>query len=140
MYDRVSDFLGNAQSADVLVRRARRMHAEGKTIPGFDHPLYPKGDPRAAQMLAVARRRAQPSRHLNAVIGFMDEMQSSTGLLPRQELAVVMLTRAMGLGRQAPAALFVLGRLAGWVAHVQEQRAAGTLLRPRARFVEPAPG
>jgi citrate synthase len=66
-------------------------------------------------------------------------MRTSAGLLPRQELALVVTARAMGLPRQATAALFVLGRLAGWVAHVQEQRADGTLLRPRAKFVKPVP-
>ncbi|MDB5932535.1 MAG: citrate synthase, partial [Polaromonas sp.] len=82
--------------------------------------------------------RQNPSPELRAIFRFIDHMRSSTGLMPRQELAMVVLARAMGLPQQAPAALFVLGRLAGWVAHVQEQRAAGTLLRPRAKFVAPA--
>ena len=84
--------------------------------------------------------RQNPSRELRAIARFIDEMRTSAGLLPRQELALVVTARAMGLPRQATAALFVLGRLAGWVAHVQEQRADGTLLRPRAKFVKPASG
>lgn len=138
MYDRVEDFLGQPQTKTVLVKRARRLHAQGQSVPGFDHPLYPKGDPRAAQLLDIARCRQHQSRELRAIFRFIDDMRSGVGLLPRQELAVVVLARAMGLSRQAPAALFALGRLAGWVAHVQEQRAAGTLLRPRAKFVHPA--
>jgi citrate synthase len=138
MYERVEDFLGQPKNKTVLVNRAARLHALGQSVPGFDHPLYPKGDPRAAQLLAIARRRQNPSPELRAIFRFIDEMRSGAGLLPRQELAVVVLARAMGLPRQAPAALFALGRLAGWVAHVQEQRAAGTLLRPRAKFVDPA--
>jgi citrate synthase len=35
-------------------------------------------------------------------------------------------------------ALFTLARTVGWVAHVREQRLAGTLLRPRAKFMSPA--
>ena len=44
----------------------------------------------------------------------------------------------MGLPLQVPAALFALARIPGLVAHVQEQRAFGGLLRPRARYVKPA--
>ncbi|MCZ8254116.1 MAG: citrate synthase, partial [Polaromonas sp.] len=136
MYERVEDFLGQTQTTAVLVKRAHKLHAQGQSVPGFDHPLYPKGDPRAAQLLAMVFARENPSRELRAISRFIDQMRTSAGLLPRQELALVVTARAMGLPRQATAALFVLGRLAGWVAHVQEQRAAGTLLRPRAKFVK----
>ena len=137
MYERVEDFLGQAQTKAALVKRAHKLHAQGQSVPGFDHPLYPKGDPRAAQLLAMVFARENPGRDLRAISRFIDEMRASTGLLPRQELALVVMARALGLPRQATAALFVLGRLAGWVAHVQEQRASGTLLRPRAKFVKP---
>ena len=135
MYGRVEDFLGRPRGKSVLVKRAQKLHAAGQRVPGFDHPLYPKGDPRATLLLDIARARSQGDRSLRAIFGFLDEIRVSAGLLPRQELAVVVLCRAMGLPRQAAAALFALGRTAGWVAHVEEQRAGGTLLRPRAQFV-----
>ena len=140
MYERVQDFLGHAKTCSALVSRARQLHARGQTVPGFDHPLYPGGDPRAVQLLAIARTRKLQDPELRAALRFIDQMQIESSIFPRQELAVVILTRAMGLDRQVPAALFALGRVAGWVAHVQEQRASGTLLRPRARFVKPAQG
>ena len=139
MYEHVQDFLGKAKSSAVLVSRARRLHAQGHTVPGFDHPLYPKGDPRAIQLLDMARRRSRQTPELRAVLRFIDQMQAESSIFPRQELAVVVLTRAMGLPAQVPAALFALARVAGWVAHVQEQRTSGTLLRPRAKFVAPPP-
>ena len=67
-------------------------------------------------------------------------MRTHKGLLARQELALVVLCRALGLPRQAAAALFAVGRSTGWVAHVLEQRSGGTLLRPRARFVRESRG
>ncbi|MES2412279.1 MAG: citrate/2-methylcitrate synthase [Pseudomonadota bacterium] len=138
MYDRIEDFLGHPASKAVLAKRAALLHSRGKSVPGFDHPLYPKGDPRAAQLLDIARRRTDQTRQSRAVFQFVDDMQATNGLFPRQEFALVVLARAMGLPRQAPAALFALGRLGGWVAHVQEQRATGTLLRPRAKYVAPS--
>jgi citrate synthase len=140
MYERVQDFLGHAKSCAALVRRARQLHANGQTVPGFGHPLYPGGDPRAVQLLAVARERKQQTRELRAALAFINQMRLESSIFPRQELAVVILTRAMGLARQVPAALFALGRISGWAAHVQEQRASGTLLRPRAGFVGPVAG
>ena len=139
MYERVESFLGHPSSKTVLLNRARLLHAQGQTVPGFGHPLYPQGDPRATHMLDIARKRTTHNRELRTVFRFIDELAQSHGLLPRQELALVVLTRAMNLPSQAPVILFALGRIAGWVAHVQEQRTAGTLLRPRARFVK-APG
>lgn len=140
MYDRVEDFLGQPRSKTILVNRAQKLHAQGQSVPGFDHPLYPKGDPRATQLLDIARQRQSQTPELRSIFRFIDDMASSSGQHPRQELALVLLARAMGLPRQASAALFALGRVAGWVAHVQEQRAAGTLLRPRARYVEAVEG
>lgn len=139
MYEQVQDFLGKTKSSSVLVNRARRLHALGHTVPGFDHPLYAKGDPRAVQLLDMARRRSRQTPELHAVLRFIDQMQEESSIFPRQELAVVVLTRAMGLPAQVSAALFALARVAGWVAHVQEQRTSGVLLRPRAKFVVPGP-
>lgn len=135
MYGRIEDFLGHPKSRSVLEKRANKLHASGKRVPGFDHPLYPKGDPRAVLLLEIARPLCSDSRELRSIFGFIDDMKASSTLLPRQELAVVVACRALGLPRQAAAALFALGRTAGWVAHAIEQSTAATLLRPRAQFV-----
>ncbi|MDB5778970.1 MAG: citrate synthase [Polaromonas sp.] len=140
MYGRVEDFLGHPKSKSVLRKRVNRLHAAGQRVPGFGHPLYPKGDPRANVLLEMARARSHDSRELRAIFGFLDDLRTSDALLPRQEFAVVVLCRALGLPRQAAAALFALGRTAGWVAHVLEQRSGGSLLRPRAQFVSKPTG
>ena len=135
MYERVQDFLGQRRTRATLVRRACRLHALGHGVPGFHHPLYPAGDPRAAQLLDIARHRRAQAPDVRAIFAFIEDMKTAVGLYPRQELALVVLTRAMDLPAQAAAALFSLARLAGWVAHVREQHADGTMLRPRAKFV-----
>lgn len=136
IYDRVDNLLAGASSTSAMFARARRRMKLGYQVPGFDHPLYPHGDPRATQLLELARKRPLRSAQERAIDRFIDRMQTQCGMLPRQELAVVVLSRAMGLSHQVPQVLFALSRMAGWVAHVQEQRAAGTLLRPRAKYVE----
>ena len=137
MYGLVEAFIGRPRSKAVLIKRADELHATGQRVPGFDHPLYPKGDPRATVLLDIARSYSPDSGELRALFGFLDEMRCGRAMLPRQEFAIVVLARVLGLPREAAAALFVVGRTAGWVAHVQEQRASGTLLRPRAQFIAP---
>jgi citrate synthase len=133
LYNKVGEMLESGKTRQTLVSKALDFHARGATVPGFVHPLYPHGDPRAKLLLEIARQRGD-ARQFSPIFGFVQEMEERFSLHPRHELAVALLVRAMGLSRYAAGALFVLGRTAGWVAHVQEQRLTGSLLRPRAKF------
>lgn len=62
---------------------------------------------------------------------------SEVGAEPTVELALAALARQARLRRDGAFALFALGRSAGWIAHALEAAAAGTLIRPRARYVGP---
>jgi citrate synthase len=137
LYDRVEEFLAGAPTKAALLRRARECQERGTAVPGFGHPLYPRGDPRALFLLELAQRRARQTKRMESVFGFVNDAQTKLGLFPRHELAAVTLAIAMGMPARSAGALFTLSRTAGWVAHVQEQRLSGTLLRPRARFVAP---
>lgn len=106
--------------------------ARGESLPGFGHPLYPAGDPRAAPLLAHAR--AFGGRAASELAELAAEL---TGEHPNLDFGLVALTRALGARDEMASALFALGRTAGWVAHVLEQRQSADLLRPRARYVGP---
>ncbi len=118
---------------DRLAARLRR----GEEVPGFGHPLYPEGDPRARLLLdvAVARRPAAPGVELAAEVAaaVFDLLHEH----PNLDFGLVTLAQALGLPAGAPMALFAVGRSAGWIAHVLEQIADGRLIRPRARYVGP---
>jgi citrate synthase len=97
---------------------------------GFSHPLYAAGDPRADMLLEFVseiRRQgtpAEPDRPANK---------------RRQHLtldeALVLFCRSLGMARHVAGGFLALGRAAGWIAHVFEQRAQGFLIRPRGKFV-----
>lgn len=137
VFDDSFDLLASASSTRGLLGQALRRHQAGRNIPGFGHPLYPQGDPRGTMLMDFIRRE-RPTRALLAVCDFIEEAQRQTGVHVRHELPMVALTRAMGLGKPAASAIFLVSRVAGWVAHIQEQREAGQLMRPRAHFVAKA--
>ncbi|AWN49664.1 excisionase [Methylobacterium terrae] len=111
----------------------RRQLAGREGLPGFGHPLYPAGDPRAAALLAPLLAE-DPG--LRAVVAAAEEL---TGARPALDLALVALRRHLGLPRGAAFGLFALGRSVGWIAQALEQRRTGGLIRPRAVYVGPEP-
>jgi citrate synthase len=135
LYDGVEQFLAGAPTRATLVRRARQRQERGSSVPGFGHPIYRNGDPRGLLLIELAKQRKSQSKQLEAIYGFIEDAKTKLGLYPRHELGVMTLFIAMGLPENSAGALFTLARTAGWVAHVQEQRQSGLLLRPRAKFV-----
>ena len=55
------------------------------------------------------------------------------------EFYTAVLLDAVGLPRTLFTPTFAVGRVAGWCAHVQEQRALGRLIRPASRYVGARP-
>lgn len=120
-------------AARVVHDRARR----GEEIPGFGHPLYPAGDPRGAQLLAAADQHAPRSPRLRTIAALLAAMHEAGREPPTLDLGLASIGAALGLPPRSAVAIFAVGRTAGWLAHAFEQRAAGFLLRPRARYVGP---
>ncbi|WP_224367974.1 citrate/2-methylcitrate synthase [Hyalangium versicolor] len=123
------------RAATVVRERLRR----GESVPGFGHQLYPDGDPRTPPVLEMAWAvRPEPSA-VRVVRAVMEAMAEAGHPPPAVDFGLVALSAALGLPPGAAAAVFGVGRAAGWVAHVLEQREQGHLLRPRARYVEQPP-
>lgn len=120
-------------AARIGVRAAmRRWIDHDRPLPGFGHPLYPGGDPRAAALLADMKLEPE-------IVELRQAVFDATGALPTIDFALVALVRSYRLPADAPIRLFALGRSVGWTAHAIEQVMSGKLIRPRARYEGPLP-
>lgn len=123
---RFAEHVGEPSRARAAVRALRR---NGLVPPGFGHPLYPDGDPRAGPLLeAAGRRDPRRTRTLFAIV------DATTDAHPNVDFGLAALVAAIGAPSEAASGLFAVARSAGWLAHAVEQRAAGFMLRPRARY------
>ncbi len=129
---RESTAVGPAAAVAAWLRR-------GERLPGFGHRLYPAGDPRGVELLALAERAAPASPALRRVLALRTAAHELTGELPNVDFGLATLAAALRLPAGAPQALFALGRTIGWVAHAIEEYGRGALIRPRARYVGPSP-
>lgn len=126
-----------ARAFDVVRARLKR----GDEVPGFFANVYPRGDPRTAVVLEDPRvAHGERAGVVRALVDAMAELRGggragATAGGPSIDLGLVAVSRALGFPPGAATALFALGRTAGWIAHVMEQRASEQPLRPRARFV-----
>ncbi len=118
-------------------RIVRARLAAGENIPGFGQPLYPHGDPRGSSLLHCAEGLARRARRAQVLFGVVSAMRAMGRHDPTLDLGLCAVSAALGLPLGAAGGIFALGRVAGWVAHVLEQRERPMLLRPRARYVGP---
>jgi citrate synthase len=132
---------GMAARVEALVAEAVRAGAEGAVrarlaqglgIPGFGHPLYPAGDPRARVLLAAF----EPLAIYDAV---RLAAETQTGEAANVDFALTAMVAGLRLPDGAAFLLFAIGRCAGWLAHALEQLQTGQLIRPRARYNGPEP-
>lgn len=146
--DRVEELFDPRSDAAAVIAKVKTMTAAAQRVPGFNHPFYPRGDPRAAILIGIAREMAKDGmareagregarrrRSLRAMLDTVDLLQKEFGLRPSFEFGSVALCRALGLPPQTASGLRSLARTAGWVAHIFEQRLAAFMIRPRAKYV-----
>jgi citrate synthase len=125
-----------------IMRRERSLRSalgdrlrHGDRIGGFGHPLYWRGDPRAAALLEMLERRYSKSPELRYTREFARAGTAVTGEQPNVDFALGAVSRVLGLPTGAGLTLFAIGRTIGWIGHAIEQYAVDQIIRPRAKYV-----
>jgi citrate synthase len=133
------ELLANDTPEDAIAAVERRL-AAGERIPGFGHPVYRRGDPRVplfhqlAEELAAATGNAGPLMTADLLATMVAEQK---GLPPNADLYAAACWLGLGIPADLFPAVFALGRMAGWIAHIREQAADNRLIRPRAHYAGP---
>jgi citrate synthase len=97
---------------------------------------------------AVARQgeSGDPSRYLararaveRVAVRVLAERYPARKLDTNVEFYTAVLLDALGFARELFTPVFAVGRVAGWLAHVDEERERGRLIRPDVRYVGDLP-
>jgi citrate synthase len=129
----VHELLTEARARGGEAALVSALDAHGR-LPGFGHPLYPSGDPRAKLVLELIDRALPRSTALSAAHDTIVAAQRLSRLEPNIDFALGTLTVAAHMPASAGETIFTIARTAGWIAHALEEYAEPPL-RFRARAV-----
>lgn len=112
----------------------------GRRVPGFGHKIY-RRDPRFRTLFATASACGFPARKLELVGEVLALASERVSVEPNVDFAGAALTFGAGMRDDAAEAIFLVARMAGWVAHIIEEYDEAPLrFRTRGLYVgDPAP-
>jgi citrate synthase len=128
-------------------RVLRRRIESGERLMGFGHRVYKVRDPRADVLAAAAERMYtrggdmklyQLAREVEATaIRLLEEYKPGRRLQTNVEFYTALLLHGLGLDAKLFTPTFAISRVAGWIAHSLEQRAANRIIRPQSEYLGP---
>jgi citrate synthase len=125
--------------ADRWVREAL---ASRKRIMGFGHRVYRAEDPRSRLLKRVAKELDAPNIEVaeeleQVALAALQERSPDRVLATNVEYYSAVVLDIAEIPPPLAPAMFACSRVAGWSAHILEQKRTGRLFRPSARYVGP---
>src|SRR3954453_10841667 len=116
----------------------------GERLMGFGHRVYRAEDPRARVLRRTAKEvgapRAEVAEQLEeAALAELQARKPDRVLATNVEFWSAVVLDFAGVPPELFTPMFTCARVAGWAAHVMEQKREGRLIRPTAKYVGPAP-
>jgi citrate synthase len=116
--------------------------ASGKRIMGFGHRVYRAEDPRSRVLKQTAKELGSPqfdvAEELERVaLAALQERHPERVLATNVEYYSAIVLDVAEIPPALAPAMFACSRVAGWSAHILEEKRTGRLIRPSARYVGP---
>ena len=126
--------IGTMEKAQQFVKDAL---AAKEKVMGIGHRVYKDGDPRAAILRkfsqSLTKKIGKPELYEMSVL--IDEtMYSQKGLMPNVDFYSATVYHSMGIPTDIFTPIFAVSRVAGWIAHANEQYEKNRIYRPRSKW------
>jgi len=117
--------------------------AQKKRIMGFGHRVYRAEDPRSRILKRTAKELGAPNFEIaeeleGVALKALQERSPDRVLATNVEYYSAIVLDVAEIPPPLAPAMFACSRVAGWSAHILEQKRTGRLFRPSARYVGPA--
>lgn len=132
---RMFDEIGDAEAVDAWLDRA---FADKHVVMGFGHRVYKHGDSRVPTM-HEALMQLTDSRDAGELLKLYDRLGSAMlerkNIHPNLDYPSGPAYHLMGFDTAIFTPIFVMSRITGWTAHIMEQLAQNSLIRPLSAYV-----
>jgi citrate synthase len=125
-------------------RWVKRALDSGDRLMGFGHRVYRAEDPRARVLRQTAREIGAPRLEVaeqleQAALAELKARKPDRVLATNVEFWSAVVLDYAHVPPELFTPMFACARVAGWAAHILEQKRDGRLIRPTARYVGPSP-
>lgn len=117
---------------------------KGERLMGFGHRVYRAEDPRARVLRRTAREIGSPRFQVaealeQAALAELQTRRPDRVLATNVEYWSAVVLDTANVPAELFTSMFTCARVAGWSAHILEQKREGRLIRPTAKYVGPGP-
>lgn len=135
--ERVFDMLTEIREmGDTKTYLKEKLDSQEK-IMGFGHRVYKTQDPREKYLREMAQALTEGTENeiwFDLSREIEDYMKHTKGLIPNVDFYSATVYHVLGIDSSIFTLIFAMSRVAGWIAHIQEQQKHNKLIRPRSRY------
>jgi citrate synthase len=141
---RVLQMLDDVEQAGDPRAFVKKLLDRGERLMGFGHRVYRAEDPRARVLRRTAREIGAPRLEVaekleEAALAELQERHPERVLATNVEFWSAVVLDYAGVPADLFTPMFACARVAGWSAHILEQKREAKLIRPTAAYVGPGP-